>query len=367
MRILVSGMLAGDPGQGGASWAVLQYVLGFQRLGHDVWFVEPVGNMSERVTRYFRAVSSKYRLGGCAALLNPSTGETYGVARDGLEEACRGADIHLNIAGMLQDEGLIDRIPVRVYVDLDPAFTQLWASQGIDMRLDGHSHFVTVGLAVGTSDCAVPTLGRAWLTMLPPVVLEHWRLAGAIRFDGFTTVGNWRSYGAIDHGGVRYGVRAHSVRQLLDLPARTREPIMPALAIHPDEVEDLGALAANGWHLLSAEQVASTPARYHDFVQGSKAELGVAKEGYVLSRCGWFSDRSACYLASGRPVLLEETGFSAFLPTHAGLLAYSSTADAALGIEDICSDYGRHRHAARTLAEEWLDSDVVLGRLLEAL
>lgn len=366
MRILVSGMLAGDPHQGGATWAVLQYVIGLRRLGHDVWVVEPVHELAPVSARYFADVVRTFQLEGRAALLDPS-GQTVGVERATLVEAARGADALINVAGMLRDPQLTEPVPARVYLDLDPGFTQHWAAEGIDMRFDGHTHFFTVGLKIGSDTCTVPTCGREWLHTVPPTVLERWPVAGNIRFDGFTTVGNWRSYGTLHVDGVRYGQRAHSVRALIDLPQRTRDLVMPALAIDPAETDDLRALAANGWRLLSAGQLAGTPARYRDFVQSSTAELGIAKEGYVVSRCGWFSDRSACYLASGRPVLLQDTGFGVHLPTGAGLLSYTGVDDAAAGIEAIRGEYKRHRRIARELAVDLLDSDKVLGWMLACL
>jgi glycosyltransferase involved in cell wall biosynthesis len=178
-------------------------------------------------------------------------------------------------------------------------------------------------------------------------------------------VGHWRSYGSIDHDGVHYGQRAHSLRELIGLPGRTRGRLELALAIHPDETSDLAALAANGWELLDPDQAAGTPTRYRDFVQASKGELGVAKSGYVASRCAWFSDRSACYLASGRPVVAQETGFSAFLPGGEGLLPFVSVEEAASAIDEVEGDWERHSRAARELAREHLDSDRVLPRLLE--
>jgi hypothetical protein len=186
-----------------------------------------------------------------------------------------------------------------------------------------------------------------------------------VRRDALTTVGNWRSYGSIERDGVHYGQRAHSLREVVELPRRTTERFELALAIHPDEHRDLEALSGNGWHLVDPAQVAGTPSAYREFVQRSKGELGVAKSGYVRSRCGWFSDRSCCYLASGRPVVAQETGFSDFVPTGEGLLAFENVDDAASAVEALRHDYARHARAAREFAEEHLDSDVVLGRLLE--
>jgi glycosyltransferase involved in cell wall biosynthesis len=164
-----------------------------------------------------------------------------------------------------------------------------------------------------------------------------------------------------------YGQKAHSMRSLFDLPARCGADFELALAIHPGEAPDLRALAEHGWSLTNPAEVAGTPAAYHAFVAASRGEFGVAKSGYVLSRCGWFSDRSACYLACGRPVVAQDTGYGAFLPVGEGLLSFTSVSDAAAAIDRVEGDYERHARAARQLAEEHLDSDVVLTRLIERL
>jgi hypothetical protein len=236
------------------------------------------------------------------------------------------------------------------------------------MGFDRHTHFVTVGGEVGAEGCPIPTCGRPWIFTLPPVALEHWPLAEAApRHDAFTSVGNWRSYGSIEHEGIHYGQRAHSLRTLLDLPGRGAAKFQLALAIHPDEVADLEALHSNGWELLDPGALAGTPAAYAEFVRGSRAELCVAKSGYVESGSGWFSDRSACYLASGRPVVAQDTGFGRRLPTGEGLLAFADVADAADAVESVEADPGPHRAAARAIAEEHLDSRRVLSALLERL
>jgi hypothetical protein len=367
-------MIAGDPHQGGASWSILQYLLGFQRLGCQIIFVEPVKDAllappaNSLSGAYFRRVCADFGLERAAALLLVGTKQTVGLPYEELADVVARADVFINVSGMLADDELTGRIPVRVYLDLDPAFNQLWhATQGIDMRFGGHTHFVTVGQAIGRPGCAVPTCGLDWIPTLQPVVLEEWPTAGPIVHDGFTTVGNWRGYGSIEHQGVFYGQKAHSLRQFIGLPRRTDAKLMPALAIHAEERKDLAALKENGWILLDPNEVAHDPLRYREFIQGSRAELGIAKSGYVASRCGWFSDRSACYLASGRPVLAQEAGFSDFLPTGEGLLAFETEDDALAGIDAVQSDYERHRRAARALAEEYFDSGKVLTRLLERI
>jgi hypothetical protein len=266
---------------------------------------------------------------------------------------------------MLADEELKGRIPLRVYLDLDPVFNQLWhAAEGIDVRFEGHTHFVTVGLNVGQPGCIVPTCGRVWTTTLQPVVLEEWPRAREIEFDALTTIANWRGYGSVEFGGVFYGQKAHSLRQFMSLPTLTTEKFVLALAIHADETKDLAALEMNGWRLLNPQSVTHTPDAYRRFIQGSKAEFGIAKSGYAAARSGWFSDRSVCYLASGRPVVTQETGWSRVLPTGDGLFAFETCEDVLASIEALNQNYARHSQAARDVAVEYFASDRVLRRLL---
>ncbi len=371
-------MIAGVPNQGGATWAVMQYLLGFKRLGHDVHFVEPVEETALRPAgaplarsenaAYFRRVMADFGMGQTSALLLAGTRETAGLPYNRLREIARRADVLVNISGLLADEALSENIPLRAYLDLDPAFTQLWqAAEGIDMRFAAHNHFVTVGQAIGMPSCDVPTCGLEWITTPQPIVLERWPAGRITIHDDLTTVANWRGYGSIEHKGVFYGQKAHSWRPFYTLPNLTDENFAPALAIHPEESKDLAALHANGWRLIDPERVAQTPAVYQRFVRGSKAEFGIAKSGYVAARCGWFSDRSVCYLASGRPVIAQETGFGRFLPVGAGLFAFETIDEALASIEALNGDYDRHARAARAVAEEYFDSDRVLGQLLDAL
>ena len=319
MRILVAGKAAHVPGHGGAAWATQQYVHGLRRLGHEVV-------LSLEVDRKFDAV--------------------------------------INTSGMIAPES-IAAIPIRIYLDLDPAFNQLWHEDGIDRRFEGHTHFVTVGQAIGRDGCDVPTDRRDWIGTLPPVVLVQWPRAHGIELDALTTVANFRAYGSIGRDGAHYGQKVHSLRRLMNLPRRVPERFVLAMRVHPDERDDIAALAEHGWELVDPYVVASTPDAYRRFVQGSRAEIAITKSGYVASRCAWFSDRSACYLASGRPVVAQDTGFSRYVPTGEGLFAFGDEDGAVAAIEKIRGDYARHSRAARSIAEEYLDSDRVLMRLLE--
>ncbi len=375
LSIIVSGMIASDPYQGGATWAVLQYILGFRRLGHEVIFIEPIQSQairpsgaafaSSKNARYFCDVIAEFGLERNAALLLSGTQETVGLPYETLRAAAQRAHLLINLSGLLTDEALLSPIPVRAYLDLDPAFNQLWSAvHGIDMRFSAHTHFFTIGLLLGDPICPIPTCGLSWRRMLPPVVLDFWAPA-AQPGAHLTTIGNFRAYGSIEHNGIFYGQKAHSLRKFYSLPKMTNARFVLALGIHPDEVNDLQALHANGWSIEDPIAVAGTPAKYQEFIHSSLAEFGIAKSGYTVSQCGWFSDRSACYLASGRPVIAQDTGFGRFLPTGEGLFSFKNTEDILAAINDLQEYPSQHRVRARAIAEEYFDSDKVLTCLLD--
>jgi hypothetical protein len=356
MHVLLAGRIVAQPDQGGASWAVVQWVLGLRALGHRVTVVEQLPAPSTREqSSYARTVE---RQTGVSALLVTQ------VSAD-LVRSIGPVDLLVNLSGVLREPALLSAAPRRLYVDLDPGFTQVWHAQGADVGLDGHTAHATVGLRLGAADCPVPTGGHDWLTVLPPVVLDRWEPGAALRESAATSVGHWRSYGPVTHDGLHYGQRAHSARRLLDLASRSPLPLRLALGISPDETADLAALRQHGWQLRDPFLVAGTPADYRSFVRGSAAEIGIAKSGYVDARTGWFSDRSACYLAAGRPVVAQETGWSSVLPSGAGLHAYADVDGAAAGLEAVLADPVAEARAAHALAREHLDARVVLGRLLE--
>jgi hypothetical protein len=371
-------MICAQPNQGGATWAVLQFVLGLRRLGWRVHFVETLDRSSlmpagasigqSRNAAYLAETMSAFGLGRAWTLLERDGPGSAGVPRGELERFCASADLLLNISGSLTDEELLAAPALRAYVDLDPAFTQLWhAAAGIDMGLDRHDRFVTVGQAIGEPGCPIPTCDREWIGILPPVVLEHWPVSGDSPRREMTTVGHWRGYGSIEHGGVFYGQRAHMLRRLIKLPSLSDQPFLLALEIHSHETADIEALATNGWQLVDPHSVASDPSSYRRFVSTSRAEIGIPKSGYVESGSAWFSDRSACYLASGRPVIVASTGFERYVPSGEGLLSFRDVAEAAECVAAVNADYTQHSAAARRVAQEHLDSDLVLTGMLDTI
>lgn len=372
LNIVVASSIASVPDQGGWTWAVLQFLLGFKRLGHDVTYLEAIdpklleehGEFAPSAM-YFRQVMADFDFRRSSAMLLKGRQEAVGVPYEQLVDRLRKTNVLINVSGILQDESLLLRCRKRVYLDLDPGFTQLWqAVQNIDMHFAGHTHHATIGLAIGQPDCPVPLCGLNWITTPQPIVLEHWPVANEIEYDGLTTVANWRGYGSIDHDGVFYGQKAHSLRQIIDLPTKTKENLILALAIHENERKDLALLRDNRWRLIDPSLVTSSPQKFQKFVQGSKGEIGIAKSGYVHANCGWVSDRSLCYLASGRPVVAMETGFSRFVPPGEGIFSFATVDQAAAAIDAMNSNYRSHCKAARAVAETYFDSDKVLSELL---
>ncbi|HSR66657.1 MAG TPA: glycosyltransferase [Acidobacteriota bacterium] len=378
MNIIVTGMIVSVPRQGGAAWAVLQYLLGLRRLGHHVTFIEPFVQNSRRPPRArledtvnaheFHSILGQFGFLQDSSLLEVETLRSIGIPYTQLKVRARDADLLLNISGLLRLPELVQPVPLRVYVDLDPVFTQLWQASGeADMGFDLHNRFVTVGLNLGRRDCPIPTCDKEWITTLQPMVLEHWPQAPLedVTLQAWTTIANWRSYGSIEWQGVHFGQKAHSWREFIDLPGRSLDAFAAALSIHPAESRDLRSLIEHGWKLLDPDEVTATPDDYRDFIRASRGELGIAKSGYVQANSGWFSDRSICYLASGRPVITQDTGLTGHLPLGDGLLAFSTMEELLQALDQVNRFYPRHAQAARALAESHFNSDKVLPRLLD--
>ena len=376
-RIIVAGGVAQRYRRAGHTWVFLQYLLGLRRLGWEVLLLDrlesemctdaagqPCAPEDSVELSYFARCMDRFGLTDAWAVLCDGGG-CLGRSRGSVIDHARSSAFLLNFMGYCADEEILSGPERRVFVDLDPGFGQMWHQLGLEDLFAGHDAFVTVGTGIGSPECSVPTCGIHWIPTLPPVVLEEWPRV-VEPGDGFTTVATWRGdCGSLEYEGRTYGLRAHAFRDVLSLPARTGRPFRVALDIHPDERPDLARLSEGGWSIQDPLAVAGGPDAYRGFIAGSRAELMVAKALYTETRSGWISDRSACYLASGRPVLASDTGFDAALPSGEGLLSFADLDDAVAGVERIEADWERHARAARELAEVYLDSDRVLARLLE--
>ncbi len=333
-------------------------MLGFRQLGLESFFVEEIEQASDEAIGYFAEVVERFGLTGSAALVGADGEPVHG-------ELPESADLLVNVSGNLRHERLLGLAGRRAYVDIDPGFTQIWHKQGA-ISLEGHDVYFTIGENIGRPECPIPTGGIDWRPTRPPVVLSDWPVAANGATDRFTTVASWRGgYGALEFEGAHYGAKVHEFRKFVELPGRAPGTFELALDIHPDEKDDLALLRENGWDLVDPQEVARDPVTFRGYVQGSGAEFSVAQGIYVETGSGWFSDRTVRYLASGKPALVQDTGFTRTIPAGEGLLAFRTIEDAAEGAREITADYERHSRAARSLAEEEFDSNRVLGRLLE--
>jgi hypothetical protein len=373
--VLIAGSLAGHVvGYGGNTWAFLQWVLGFRRLGFKVYYVEecrsdqcfdeagsPTPFAESAAARYFREVMEPLGLADRAALLEAGSPAHVGLSREDIHVVAGEVDLFLNQFGAYT--AALGRARRSVYLDLDPGHTQIWQEQyGVDMNLRGHDHYFTIGLNLGEPDCPLPTCGIHWEKTLWPIVVSEWDTQEPPG-SAFTTVANWRDYSWVEWKGTWFAQKAEAFKAIIDLPRRVSIPIEVCLSI-PDSDPEVQLLRDNGWRLESpADRVADADS-YRRYIRQSRGEFSPVRPICSLGRSGWFSDRSGCYLAAGRPVVMEDTGLGRHVPVGLGLLTYTDIDSAVQCLEAVEGDYTRHAFAAREFAREHLDSDRVLGRIL---
>lgn len=384
MRVVVaSHQTSGLPEFAGNTWAVLQYVLGLDRLGVESYWVDYQDRLDPRLPAWacrqrahadchsieyvgarFGAMARRFGFDGRYCILYDGAATGLGISPRDLGELTAEADVLLNLAGPLPEDSPLLRIRRRAYVDLDPGFTQAW-SRHVDMGFGRYHAFFTVGQNVGRPGFRIPTPGIEWRPTLPPVVLDQWPACIDASCERLTTIGDWRGSQQARFEGELYAGKREQFLRFLDLPALAGRAIEPALSIWQADHRDLGLLLEHGWCVRDPFLYAGDLDSYREFIQSSRAEVSLAKGGYVKSSCGWFSDRTASYLASGKPAIVQSTGFEWRLPTGLGLLMFETVEQARDAIESVDRDYLRHCHAARRIAETHLDSAAVLGALLD--
>jgi len=408
LRIIVTGLIAQHPWLGGVAWDYLQYPLGLARLGHDVYYVEDSGQWPYTLdggptggewiasdctpnVRHLAAIMARFGLGDRWAYRFPIRPRWFGLPHHQRCEVVRTADLLLNVSGTLHRPTDYRSVRRLAYIDSDPVFTQVKLSlprgqRKFQKRMRTHDVFFSFGEALAEH---VPATGIRWRPTRQPIVLPEWKPAPDSPRDVFTTVMSWTSYRPLRHRGQRYGQKDVELRRFLDLPRRVR-PATLEVALSgtrhvewetdaetplPADVRDLATrgdwsaadlLAHMGWRVVDAAATCPDLDTYRRYVQTSLAEWSVAKNGYVRGRCGWFSGRSACYLAAGRPVVVQDTGFGSALPVGDGILPFQTIDEAVAAIGEVRGNYARHAAAARALAAEHFDSDRVLRQLVAA-
>ena len=376
-RIVIGVGIAGYPvSAAGNTWCYLQWMLGFRAAGWDVRLVEDIpaskcidwqgapspfeGSANQG---HWERTMREFKMEGKATLL--VDGESPDKAE--LLDFAAGADLFLNICGHFKNKAVMKSAKRRIYLDLDPAFTQIWAKvYGVDMNFADHDLFFTIGTLLNNADCRAPKLDMEWKTTLPPVSLDYWTCDTLPKSDAFTTMTHWYGYGAVEYDGQWYGNKSEEFEKIIGLPGRTRARIEIATDLTTSQDEH-GAFTRAGWRLIKAAPLNEPWQRYRDYLADSRGEFCVAKNGYVRSRCGWFSDRSACYLAMGRPVVLQDTGWNEVLPEGDGLLSFQDMDSAARALDRVLEDEERHRRAARKIAEDHLEARKVVLALLSKI
>jgi hypothetical protein len=378
--IVVAGYLVRFP-LGGYAWQAAHYLLGLRALGHDVWFYEDTGYYAPAYNPVTGEFDSTYTYGITAAarfldrfgfsdrwvFVDAEHGLEYGPGAQRVDALIREADLLVNLGG-------VSRPPLEqrsgrsaVYIDLDPAYTQIALDNGDTLLrtiLNGYTHLFTFGENIGTPRSPVSTGGYAWHPTRQPVVLELWANAGCTGRT-YTTIGKWDSQGRdLTYRGETFQWRKRTEwLRCLDLPTRTAADF--EVAMNVDSVAgDPELLAAHGWRVVDPLAISTDPWRYRDYVCSSRGEFTVAKDMNVRLRSGWFSDRAACYLAAGRPVVEQDTGFGDVLPLGPGLPAFHTVEEAADAVGVIEADYDRASAYAIEVAREYFAAEKVLGRLL---
>jgi hypothetical protein len=373
-----SAFVAKYPTGGGNFWVPLQYLLGLLDLGVDAYWVEYVWGDADPA-RARAAVDIFRRHAAALGIADrvtvvflpdgtrddpPGRAEHLGLAPDTLAARAR-AGLLLNLAGSVP-RGLRAGYGRTALLDIDPGPFQIWARES-DLGVGDHDAHLTIGLNLGAADSPVPLGEVAWRRVPPVVHLPSWPEQGARRGASWTTVTQWWNDQYAVQGGIVYDCNKRSgFLPLLSLPARVDVSLELAANVHPGETEDRAALAANGWRLVDPAAVAGTAAAFRRYVQGSRGELSPAKPAYVLARAGWVSDRTLCYLASGRPCVVEATGAEAHLPASAGLRFFATLDEAADALGAVERDYPAAARAARALAEEAFATRVTLPAVLAA-
>jgi len=370
---------AGQMPLAGIAWQAMHYLVGLEQLGYKAWYIEDSGTNPfdpransvvmecDYNVRYLQRCMERYGFGQRWAYWDAIHDVHYGLSRDQVRNLYAEADALINLCGatQLREEHLA--CPVRIMIDTDPVYEQIkyaTADRASRAYLDAHTHFFTYGENLGAEDCPVPLCGVNWLPTRPPVDPGLWPEM-RITPSCFTTIGTWENKGKnIEFNGSRYVWSKHvNFLRYLDLP-KHRPAIGFRMALLPPNDRVRSEMAAAGWGLVDSRPISADMSSYRDFISYSRGEFTVAKDIYVRPNSGWFSDRSACYLAAGRPVVTMRTGFSKFYPVGRGLFEYSSHDEALAGIDAIAADYYGHSRAARDLAREYFAPDRVLAPLL---
>ena len=389
MRIIVGGFIGILPA-GGVTWDYVQYPVGFSQLGHDVYYIEdtrlypiyqkPGSNWNDcsSCVNHLQKVMDYFGMNEKWAYRDEVSGKTFGMSEEKIKKICETADVFVNIScsTFLRDEYL--KIPARILIDSDPMFTQIqYVSQqmftpgepGLKQMVNGHNYLFTFGENIGAADCRIPDCGLKWLPTRQPVCLNFWKAHSNMNSTtaSFTTLMNWTAAKCLKFENEEWGQKDIEFKRFINLPAMVKGIRLTAVVNQTggtDKTFSKTSVEQAGWKILDPDSNAGNWVSYQKFIKNSFGEFSVAKHTYVKANTGWFSCRSACYLAAGKPVVTQDTGWSKYIPSGIGLIAFSDIGSAADAVNEIVADPVKHAKAARSIAEDYFDSDKVLNSLL---
>lgn len=389
LKIIVSGFIGLYP-TGGVTWDYIQYPLGLKMLGHDVYYVEDTGQYSfykspgkewddpSDTIHFLKKTMRGFGLEGKWAYRDVATGKCFGMSSEKLAKVCESADIFINISAssLMRDEYL--SIPTRILIDSDPMFTQVqdWDESNVEESKSSfikhftcnYTHYFSFGENIGSTECRIPTYGFLWQPTRQPICLEYWKDKElAVKNKSFTTIMNWSTRKKMRYMQEEWGQKDVEFEKFIDIPKAFTKAKFNIIVADSSKKMDATVLINNGWELLDPIKTIETAGQYKKFIHESLGEFSVAKETYVKSNSGWFSCRSACYLAAGKPVIAQETQWSKYISTGNGLFAFSDHNSALNALEEVNFDYHKHSRAAREIANEFFDSNKVLSDLINKL
>ena len=389
LRIIVGGYIGLYP-TGGATWDYIQYPLGLKMLGHDVYYIEdtmqyPIyqangakWNDASACVQYLKEMMEGFGFKDRWAYKDIASGQCFGMSEERVQNICKSADIFINIScsTFLRDEYL--NIPIRILIDSDPMFTQIQYVQELigvadkDWKtrqlVNNHNFLFSFGENIGKPDCKIPVFEYKWNATRQPICMDLWTNTNGMTRNSFTSIMNWSVRQQLTYNNEEWGQKDIEFEKFKKIPSLIPGSVFEVVINRPlnkesnfNEIE----LKNLGWKILDPKEVVANSTDYKNFILRSKAEFSVAKETYVKSNSGWFSCRSACYLATGKPVITEETGWSSYIPAGEGLFSFNSVDSAIEAINRVNIDLKQHAVKAREIAFEYFDSNKVLTHMLE--
>lgn len=388
LRVIVTGLVGLYP-VGGVAWDYLQYAIGFARLGHDVYYHEDTWSWPYHPIDKTYTADPCYSAGYIRDFFNAYAPElrdrwhylhlhehSHGMSREAFDAVAKSADLFLNVSGACMIPEELSPRCVTVFLDTDPGYNQIMLSERFEWSenvdrwcasVAAHDQHFTYAENIHGEDCIVPHLDFKWKTTRMPMVCDLWSPAGRSVADGsphaWSTIMTWNAFkGKLIYNGVEYASKGAEFERILDLPGRVARPLKVAVG---GVSAPLDRLASAGWTVVDGPEATVTPSKYQDFILGSRGEISTAKHVYVAMRTGWLSCRTTCYLAAGRPAVVQDTGFTSIVPCGEGLIPFNTVEEAAEGIARVEADYSRHAAAARKLAVEHFSADRVLSQLVD--